>query len=141
MGKLTTPTDELNGPTTPKMCFFMTLRATFTPVAAVALSSALTNLSFTPSTPPSALIWFAASSAPRYMSIPVDDCDPVNGASTAISPGVNDFADAAEADDDHPPAVKPMVAKTTGNVMTRYRRRIRGTLADGYPDRPCLQRS
>src|SRR5665213_4064929 len=105
MGRLATPTEELNGPTTPKTCWAIIFLATVTPVCARALSSALTNLIITPSTPPEALIWVAASWAPRHMSMPVEDCEPVSGASTAIRPGVNFFAGAADDGDVQPTAI------------------------------------
>ena len=82
------PTDELNGPTTPKARAATAFLAARSPPAAVAPSSTLTRLSLTPSTPPAALICLTASWAPRAMSIPVAAWAPVIGPSTAMTPGL-----------------------------------------------------
>src|SRR5207247_285769 len=64
-----------------------------------------------------------ASWAPRTMSVPVDDCEPLIGPSTAIVPAVGDAV--VELDDEQLDAPTAVTANATTTGATRIGLRLR----------------
>ena len=96
-GRLAIPTEELNGPTTPKAPAAMAFLAALTPLLAVGRVVDLEHGQLHTVNAASRVDLIHGKLGARAMSIPVDACSPVMGLSTAMRPAFGCAApDAAE---------------------------------------------